>query len=85
MAILESLANGCWIVTSSLGALPEQVQDNKNGFLISGNPYSKEYKEKFIEKSVESLTTLPTPNSTGLIFSWQEQVEKLRGYIEGFL
>ena len=85
MAVLEALANGVWVVTTDLGALGEQVVDRKNGFLISGNAHSPEYKEKFIEKAIDSLTSDYTPDSTGLIFSWQEQVEKLKNYIEELL
>jgi len=85
MAVLEALANGVWVVTTDLGALGEQVKDGKNGFLISGNAHSSDYKEKFIEKAIDALTNDYIPNNTGLIFSWQEQVEKLKNYIEGLL
>src|SRR4030042_1064677 len=85
MAVLEALANGVWVVTSKLGALPEQVVDQKNGFLIDGNAHSLEYKEKFIKKAIDSLTKNYIPDSTGLIFSWQEQCIRLRKYIYNLL
>ena len=85
MAVLEALANGVWVVTTDLGALGEQVKDGKNGFLISGNARSPEYKEKFIEKAIDSLTNDYMPDSTGLIFSWQEQIKLLRNYIQKLL
>jgi glycosyltransferase involved in cell wall biosynthesis len=85
MAVLEALASGVWVVTSDLGALPEQVIDGKNGFIVKGNAHSPEYKEKFIEKAIDSLTNDYMPDSTGLIFSWQEQVERLRNYIYNLL
>jgi glycosyltransferase involved in cell wall biosynthesis len=85
MAVLEALANDVWVVTTDLGALGEQVIDGKNGFLISGNAHSPEYKEKFIEKAIVSLTNNYTPDSIGLIFSWQEQCIRLRNYIYNLL
>jgi len=81
MAVLEALANGVWVVTSNFGALPEQVVDKRNGFLISGDPNSSEYKKEFVEKAVYSLVHKLEPDSVGLIFSWQEQVCFLRDYI----
>jgi len=81
MAVTEALANGCWVVTSNLGALPEQVEDQKNGFLIDGDAHTQEYKKKFIEAAVCALCYIPIPNSESLIFTWKNQMEELRNYI----
>jgi len=85
MSVLEALANNLWIVTTDLGALGEQVRDGVNGFLIGGDAHSEEYKRQFIQLSVDSLceSLVPiNPNSSGLIFSWEEQAVKMRKAIE---
>ncbi len=85
MAVLEALANNNWVVTSNLGALPEQVKDGLNGFIVNGDANTSTYKEEFINKAVESLCSLPIPKNDGLIFSWKEQMEKLHNYIYNLL
>jgi len=83
MAVLEALSNGCWVVTTNLGALSEQVKHNSNGYLINGDSRTKEYQEQFIEYSVESLCNDNIkPNNNGLIFSWKEQNIKMRNFIK---
>ena len=82
MSVLESLANDVWVVTTDLGALGEQVKDGFNGYLISGDSRSKEYQEEFIEKSVEAICNPIKRTSAGLIFTWDEQVDKFRRMIE---
>ena len=82
MSVLESLANRLWVITSDLGALGEQVKDGTNGYLIKGDAYSEEYKNEFIEKSVRAISGGDFfPNSSGLIFSWQEQSLLMRQYV----
>jgi glycosyltransferase involved in cell wall biosynthesis/2-polyprenyl-3-methyl-5-hydroxy-6-metoxy-1,4-benzoquinol methylase len=55
ITVLEAQSAGTPIVTSAKAALNETVPDDV-GIKIEGNPYSKEYKEKFIESCVELLT-----------------------------
>lgn len=75
MAVLEALANGCWIVTTHLGALPEQVVNGRNGYCIQGNPFSREYKEQFVQKAIEALGSQVCPKSEGLIWSWENRAQ----------
>jgi glycosyltransferase involved in cell wall biosynthesis len=84
MSVTEALSCGVWVITSNLGALSEQVKHQVNGNLIDGDSRSIEYKEKFISYAVESLTFCHTyqPNSDGLIFSWKDQVDKMRKYVK---
>lgn len=78
MAVLEALACGCSVVTTDLGALKEQVRDLYNGFVIQGDARSVDYKNEFIQKSVLSIMQNATYKSNdGLIFSWDEQAERL--------
>jgi glycosyltransferase involved in cell wall biosynthesis len=83
MAVLEALANGCWVVTTHLGALPEQVVDGRNGYCIKGNPFSKEYKDKFIERAIESLCAKETYiDNKGLIFSWEDRARLVNAILK---
>ena len=82
MSVLEALANNLWVVTTDLGALGEQVKDKQNGFLIKGDAHSEEYQREFIDKAVISLCDPVAPDSRGLIFSWDEQAEKMRDVIK---
>jgi glycosyltransferase involved in cell wall biosynthesis len=75
MAVLEALANGCWVVTTHLGALPEQVVNGRNGYCIQGNPFSREYKEQFVQKAIEALGSQVCPKSEGLIWSWENRAQ----------
>ena len=78
MACLEAIACGNWVVTTNLGALNEQVRDGYNGYCIPGDPYSTEYKNRFIGSSVYALCTdIQLPDTSQLVFSWKEQAEKL--------
>jgi 2-polyprenyl-3-methyl-5-hydroxy-6-metoxy-1,4-benzoquinol methylase len=52
---MEAQAAGTPIITSDKAALTETVPDS-TGIRISGNPYSAEYKQKFIDSCVELLT-----------------------------
>lgn len=81
MSVTEALACSNWVVTTNLGALGEQVKHRINGFLIDGNSRDKDYQTKFIDFSVEALCNTPIQNNSGLIFSWKEQVKKMRSYI----
>lgn len=82
MAVLEAIANGVWVVTTDLGALGEQVVDRISGYLISGDAHSSEYKDKFVEKAIQSLCGNLKPKTKGLVFSWKEQAEKMRVEIQ---
>lgn len=78
MAVLEALACNLWVVTTDLGALGEQVREGVSGFLIPGDARSIQYQDKFIQLSIDSLCEFLRPKTTGLIFSWDEQVNKMR-------
>jgi len=52
IAAIEAQAAGVPIVTSKLGALTETVEQ---GILIEGNPYSEEYKTKFVKTVIDLL------------------------------
>jgi len=55
IAVLEAQAAGTPVITSNRGALHESVIDGETGILISGDPYSAEYKKRFIEATVGLL------------------------------
>ncbi len=55
IAVLEAQAAGTPVITSRRGALPESVIDGETGILIPGDPYSDEYKARFIEAAVNLL------------------------------
>lgn len=85
MAVLEALANDCWVVTTNLGALSEQVIDNRNGFLVSGDAHTLDYKKEFIFKSIDSICNPYIPDSSGLIFSWENQAKLLLNKLKGMI
>jgi len=79
MAVLEALANNVWVITTDLGALGEQVKNNVNGNIISGDANSPAYHKQFIDFAVESFCNPSlSPKSEGLIFSWREQSSLMR-------
>ncbi len=47
ISVLEAQAAGLPVVTSKLAALEERIDDEINGYLVSGHPGEKNYKEKF--------------------------------------
>ncbi len=55
MAVLEAQAAGLPVVTTSLAGLQERIEDQKEGFLISGHPSQEGYREKFITAVVRLL------------------------------
>lgn len=55
IAVLEAQAAGTPVITSDRGALPESVLDGETGILIDGDPYSAEYKTRFIEAAADLL------------------------------
>lgn len=55
VAALECAAAGCAIVTSDRAALSERVMHGISGYLIAGDCNSPEYKNRFIEYTVELL------------------------------
>lgn len=82
MAVLEALANGCWVITTHLGALPEQVVDGRNGYCIKDNPFTYTYKEEFVKLAVNALGTQVVPDSNGLIFSWDDRAELVNNILK---
>jgi len=54
LTVMECATAGTPSVTSNLAALQETVEDDM-GIKIDGNPYSKEYKAKFVDEVVELL------------------------------
>lgn len=55
ITVLEAQAAGTPVITSNRGALPESVINGETGVIIDGDPYSKEYKEKFIAETISLL------------------------------
>ncbi len=55
IAALEAQAGGCPVIASNRGALSESIQNGITGILIEGNPFSKEYKEKFAQETINLL------------------------------
>ena len=55
IAALEAQAAGCPVVAAKRGALPESIADGKTGILIEGDPYSREFKERFSQETVRLL------------------------------
>lgn len=53
ISAVEAQAAGLPVITSSRGALPEVVINNKTGILIDGEPYSDEYKTDFINTVIK--------------------------------
>jgi glycosyltransferase involved in cell wall biosynthesis len=72
IAALEAQAAGLPVIAGKRGALPESVIDGKTGLLIDGNPYSSEYKLKFIN-AVADLLSNPE--------KWSRMSESAREYI----
>lgn len=55
ISALESLGAGTPVITSYRGGIPEAIQNGLNGILISGDPTSQLYQEKFINETVKLL------------------------------
>ena len=55
IAALEAQAAGLPVIASHRGALLESVLNQQTGILIEGDPYSKEYQERFVQETVELL------------------------------
>ena len=55
IAALEAQAAGCPVVASKRGALPESIQDGKTGILIDGDPFTKDFGDRFIKETVALL------------------------------
>lgn len=55
LAVAEAQAAGLPVVTSRRGALSERVSNGDDGFLVSGDPYSSQYQERFVDASVMLL------------------------------
>jgi len=51
---MEAIAANTAIITSSHSALRETIRDDE-GVLIEGDPYSKEYQDKFVKAAVQAL------------------------------
>jgi glycosyltransferase involved in cell wall biosynthesis len=75
ISALEAQAAGLPVITSNRGALPEIVVQDKTGSLIEGDPYSQEYKDKFI------LATTTLLNDQKL---WQQYSEQALNWAEKF-
>lgn len=63
IAALEAQAAGCPVIAAKRGALPESILDGKTGILIDGDPYSAEFKVKFVEETVKLLKDQARLNS----------------------
>ncbi|MCX5748940.1 MAG: glycosyltransferase family 4 protein [Candidatus Saganbacteria bacterium] len=55
IAALEAQAAGCPVITSNRGAMPESIRNGETGILIDGDPFSKEYKERFAADTIALL------------------------------
>ena len=55
IAAIEAQAAGTPVIASRRGALPETVEDKKTGILISGDPYSHDYQDKFVDAVINLL------------------------------
>jgi hypothetical protein len=55
LAVAEAQAAGLPVVTSDRGALSERVSDGDDGVLVSGDPHSSQYQERFVDASVMLL------------------------------
>lgn len=53
-AVSMSLASGATVISTDLGALNEQV-DDENGSLIYGHPGHEKYQNEFVEKTLELM------------------------------
>jgi len=78
ITVMESITAGTAVVTSNKAALPETLPLDC-GELISGNPYSEEYKTEFISKVVELLKNknklnMLNDNCSKYNFSWANRV-----------
>jgi len=76
----ESQTAGTPVITTKLGALPETVKEGC-GVLIDGEPYSEEYKQKFIDAAVELLTNNKQWNKMHKEclkhdFSWRSRIKE---------
>jgi len=80
MSILEALACNVSVITSSLGALPEQVIDEKNGFLCDYK--SSNFKEQFVQNSIKAILNYNSFTFPKTTFSWKEQATELKNILE---
>jgi glycosyltransferase involved in cell wall biosynthesis len=55
ISALECLAIGTPIISSKKAALIERVEDDRNGFLVDGNPETDNFKTEFVNKAVAVL------------------------------
>lgn len=55
IAALEAQAAGCPVIAAKRGALPESIQDGITGVLVDGEPYSENFKSRFVEETVKLL------------------------------
>ncbi|MFC1562217.1 glycosyltransferase [candidate division KSB1 bacterium] len=55
IAAIQAQASGLPVVTSRVGALPETIEDGVGGIIVDGDPYSRDYQDRFIEEAVRLM------------------------------
>ncbi|MFA5104658.1 MAG: glycosyltransferase family 4 protein [Candidatus Margulisiibacteriota bacterium] len=55
MVAIEAQACGIPVLASSLGGLPETVQDGKTGIIVPGSPESQDFITKFAEEAIKLI------------------------------
>ena len=85
MSVLNAITALTPIVTSDMAALHETVPDDC-GVKVPGNPYTKEYKDKFVDACITMLTNLETWNRyikgcKTYDYSWEVVASEWQDYI----
>jgi len=90
MVVTESMAAGCVVLASSVGAYPELIRNGFNGFLIPGNHSHSETHEFAanlilqLQENAEYMNYI-RQNAINTPFSWQTIAQTWEGHWNSFL
>ena len=85
IAVAESMRAGCIVIASPVGAIPELIRNNEDGFLLSGQHHEKETQARAV-KLIRMLTEHPDfasyvrSNARTLIWTWDRMARVWAGH-----